>query len=212
MLDDDKGPTAHMPPMSHFNHVTHLSPVGIAPQVSPMTSYTHLSAGKHLDPQMPTVGPPSASYATQTHASYAPMASYHLPTVAPFEHVQTIIKPYHTSMPAVKHIEPQMNSIVPMHSISPVTTYSPMSSAASYAQMSSVNPFEHYQTIVKPYPVYIKEEHHPQPTYVVEQPPSPPPPPPSMPSNYWHPDTFVYNKPTFSYHNSPGRHSKIHMK
>lgn len=190
------GPTAQMPQMpqlNHVNHVTHLSPI---PQ------YAQLSSVKHLEPQMPTVSQPSASYAPQTHASYAPMASYGLPTVAPFEHVQTIIsnKPYHT---AVKHIEPHLNSIVPMHSIPPVTAYNPLSSAASYAQMSSVavNPFEHIQTIVKPYPVYIKEEQH-SPAYAVEQ---QPPPPPYVPSNFWHPDTFVYNKPTYTYHNSPGK-------
>lgn len=193
-----------MPPMSHVNHVTHLSPIGQVPQVSQLTSYTQLSGVKHLEPQIPAVGPtPSASYTTQAHTSYAPITSYHLPTVTPFEHVQTIIKPYHTS--AVKHIEPQMNSIVPMHTISPVTTYNnPMSSATSYAQMSTVNPFEHFQTIVKPYPIYFKEEAH-SPQYVVEQ-PSPPPPPPAMPSNFWHPDTLVYNKPAFTYHNSPGMH------
>lgn len=201
-MDDDEGSTAHMPTI---NHVAQLSPIGQVPQVSSVTSYTQLSGVKHLDPQISTVGPPSASYTTQAHASYGPMPSYHLPTVDPYEHVQTIIKPYHTSMPAVRHIAPHMNSIVPMHSISPVTTYNAMSSATPYAQMSSVNPFEHFQTIVKPYPVYFKEEQHPQ--YVVEQPPSPSPPPPSMPSNYWHPDTFVYNKPTFTYHNNgPGTH------
>lgn len=189
--------------VSHVNHVTHLSPIGSVPQVSPVTSYAQLSAAKHLEPQMSTVGTPSASYTPQTHSSYTPTPSYNLPTVVPFEqHVQTIFsnKPYHT---AVKHIEPHLNSIVPVHSIPSVTAYNPLSSAASYAQMSSVNPFEHIQTIVKPYPAYpyyIKEE----------QQHAPPPPPPSyVPSNFWHPDALVYNKPTFTYHNSPGTYSKI---
>lgn len=191
-----------MPQLNHVNHVTHLSSIGAIPQVSPITSYAQLTAAKHLEPQIPTVNvnPPIASYTPQAHASYTPLASYNLPTV-PFEqHVQTIIsnKPYHS---AVKHIEPHLNSIVPMHSIPSVTAYNPLSSAASYAQMPSVNPFEHIQTIVKPYPVYIKEEPN-SPTYAVEQPP--PPPPQYVPSNFWHPDTFVYNKPTYTYHNSPG--------
>lgn len=195
--------------MNHVNQATQLSPIGHVPQLSQVTSYTQLSGVKNVESQIPTVGSPSASYTTQTHTSYAPVTSYHLPTVTPYEHVQTIIKPYHTSVPAVKHIEPQMSSIVPVHSISPVTAYSPVSSATSYAQMPSVNPFEHFQTIVKPYPVYIKEEQHPPTHYIVEQPSSPPPPPPHPPSpaitsNFWHPDTFVYNKPTITYHNGPG--------
>lgn len=218
---------SHMSQMNHVNHVnhvTHLSPVGALPQLSPMHSYSQLSAVKHLEPQLPTVNPTSASFTPQTHASYTPMASYNLPTVAtPYEHVQTIIsnKPYHT---AVKHIEQpsHLNSIVPVHSIPPATAYNPLSSAAaaaSYAQMSSVNPYEHFQTIVKPYPIYmqhyfngIKEEQN-SPTYAVEQPP-PPPPPQYVPSNFWQPDTFVYNKPTFTYHNSPGMcsESKLSFK
>lgn len=202
-LDENEGPTAHHH-MSALNHVTHLSPVVPMPQVSSVNSYTPISTVKHLESQISTAVPPGNSYNTQTHTSYAPMASYSLPSVAPFEQVQTVVKPYHTSMPAVKHIEPQMNSIVPMHSVSHVTAYNQLPSATHYAQMQSVTPFEHIQTIVKPYPVYIKEEQH-QPAYIVEQSaPSPSPPPPSVASNFWHPDTFVYNKPTFTYHNSAG--------
>lgn len=203
----------HVSHVNHANHVTHLSPIGAVPQISPVASYTQLSAAKHLEPhQVPTIGPPTASYSSQTHAPYAPMAAYHLPAGAPYEqHVQTIIsnKPYHA---AVKHIEPHLNSIVPVHSIPSVTAYNPLSSAASYAQMSSVNPYEHIQTIVKPYPtypVYIKEEQQHAPTYAVEQPPSPPPPPSYVPSNFWHPDALVYNKPAFTYPNSPGTYFQI---
>lgn len=188
--------------MPQMNHITQLSPVGQVPQISP--AYTQLSAVKNLESQMPTVDTSSATYTTPQN-SHTPMPSYSMPSVAPFEHVQAILKPYHSSLSAVKHIEQQMNSVVPMQSVSPVTAYNPMTSATAYAQMSSVAPFEHIQTIVKPYPVYIKEEQHP-PTYVIEQPPSPPPPPsshPSIPSNFWHPETFVYNKPTFTYHNGP---------
>lgn len=203
--------------VSHVNHVTHLSPIGAMPQASPVASYAQLSAAKHLEPQLPTVGPPATSYGQPTHASYTPMASYNLPTVAPYEqHVQAIYsnKPYHT---AVKHIEqPHLNSIVPVHSIPSVTAYNPLSSAASYAQMSSVNPYEHIQTIVKPYPAYpyyIKEEQPHSPThYAVEQPPPSPPPPQYVPSNFWQPDALVYNKPTFTYHNSPGKYSKAKLK
>lgn len=206
----------HVSHVNHVNHVTHLSPIGAVPQAPPVPSYAQLSAAKHLEPQMPTIGPPTASYSPQAHASYTPMASYNLPTVAPYEqHVQTIYsnKPYHA---AVKHIEqPHLNSIVPMHSIPSVTAYNPLSSAASYAQLSSVNPYEHIQTIVKPYPAYpyyFKEEQpHSQPTYAVEQPPPSPPPPQYVPSNFWHPDALVYNKPTYTYHNSPGMYSNIEL-
>lgn len=206
ILDDNEGPTVHIPPMNH--HVKHLSPFGPVSQISPMTSYTQLSPVKHLEPQLPTVSAPSESYTTQAHASYGPVASYGVPSVGPFDHVHTILKPYHTSMPAVKHIEPHMNSIVPMHSISPVTTYNPMTSTTLYGPVHSGAQFEHFQNVVKPYPVYIREEQHPS-AYVMEQSlptaPTPPiPPTPPTPSNFWHPETFVYNKPTFTYHNSPG--------
>lgn len=201
ILNDNVDSTA---PMHPSNHVTHLSPFGPTPQIYPMISCTQLlSVGKHRKSRLPTVGASSRSYATQTHAAYSP--SYCVPSAAPFEPVRTILKPYHTSVPTVKYIEPQMNSIVPMQSISPVTTYNPMSTATSYAQMPSDAPLEQIQSLL---PIYIKEEQHPL-SYIIEQ-VLPLTPTPHMSSGFWHPETFVHKKPTFSDHNRPGMHFEIH--
>lgn len=161
-------------------HVTHLAPVTRVSHIAPFAS---LSTVKHIDPDMHSIPSMVPISSIAPYGAMSSVASY------------SSISPY-TSMSHVKHIEPHVSNVVP---ISSIASYAP------YASMPSVIPFEQVQTLVKPFPIYFKDDQL-GPTFVVEQ-------HPALRSSFWPSDAFPYPKhSTITYHNHPGERFQSYIR